>query len=541
MKALMCFIIFMALSAVFGIASAQESECPSSDTELFSTSVQLNAVPEGPALDWQRCLGGSMTEILYSIQETNDGGYITAGYAYSYDGDVSGHHGGWTDAWVVKLNSDGTFQWQQCLGGTGDDSAWSIIQTNDGGYSLAGRTTSDNGDVSGNHGGGDAWVVKINLDREIEWQRCLGGSGDDSAYSIQQTGDDGFIIAGDTYSNDGNVSGNHGGADAWVVKLDRNGTLEWQQCLGGSNYDCARSIRETDDGGYIIAGETHSNDGNVSGNHGSADAWVVKLNSGGALQWQKCLGGTSGDTVYSIEPAEGGGYLIAGETHSDDGDVSGKHGKWDGWVVKLDSGGTPEWQRCLGGSEGDSLRSIVKISDGSFITAGVTYSNDGDVSGNHGSGDYWVVKPAPESDVKKPDANFSADKTTGTSPLRVNFTDLSKNNATSWNWTFGDGGISETRNPVHIYTSAGNYTVSLTVSNDAGDDTDTKTDYIIVYPKGDFNHNGVVDIGDASKVAYMLVKIVPEDPGADFNFNGFVDIGDVSKIAYYIAGKTAGL
>jgi PKD repeat protein len=209
--------------------------------------------------------------------------------------------------------------------------------------------------------------------------------------------------------------------------------------------------------------------------------------------------------------------------------------------VKLDSGGTPEWQRCLGGSEGDSLRSIVKISDGSFITAGDTYSNDGDVSGNHGSGDYWVVKPAPESDVKKPDANFSADKTTGTSPLRVNFTDLSKNNATSWNWTFGDGGISETRNPVHIYTSAGNYTVSLTVSNDAGDDTDTKTDYIIVYPKGDFNHNGVVDIGDASKVAYMLVKIVPEDPGADFNFNGFVDIGDVSKIAYYIAGKTAGL
>ena len=528
----------MALSAVFGIASAQESEFPSSDAELFSASVQLNAVPEGPALDWQRCLGGSMTELLNSIQKTGDGGYITAGYAYSYDGDVSGHHGGWTDAWVVKLDSGVTLQWQQCFGGTGDDSAWGIIQTNDGGYSIAGRTTSDNGDFSGNHGSGDAWVVKINLDRETEWQQCLGGSGDDTAYSIQQTGDSGFIIAGETYSDDGNVSGNHGGGDAWIVKLDTNGTLQWQQCLGGSGYDNAKSIRETGDGGYIITGETFSNDGDAGGNHGGGDvwvvkvnsggtlqwqqclggaggdkaysiqktgdggyiiaggtssndgdaggnhgggdAWVVKLSSGGTLQWQQCLGGTSGDTAYSIEPAEGGGYLIAGETHSDDGDVSGKHGKWDGWVVKLDSGGTPEWQRCLGGSEGDSLRSIVQISDGIYITAGVTFSNDGDVSGSHGSGDFWVAKFAPESDVKKPDAGFSADKTTGTSPLTVNFTDLSKNNATSWNWSFGDGGISEIQNPVHTYTSAGNYTVSLTVSNDAGADTETKTDYIIV-------------------------------------------------------------
>ena len=111
----------------------------------------------------------------------------------------------------------------------------------------------------------------------IEWQRCLGGSGADIAYSIQQTIDGGFIVAGYTESNDGDVSGNHGCWDYWVVKLDSSGDIEWQRCLGGSRYDMAYSIQQNADGEFIVAGYTESNDGDVSGNHGSADYWIIKL------------------------------------------------------------------------------------------------------------------------------------------------------------------------------------------------------------------------------------------------------------------------
>ncbi|MGB4094684.1 MAG: T9SS type A sorting domain-containing protein, partial [Bacteroidales bacterium] len=145
------------------------------------------------------------------------------------------------------------------------------------GYIVAGETWSNDGDVSGNHGNSDYWVVKLNSSGDIEWQKCLGGTNSDWAYSIQQTNDSGFIVAGYTHSNNGDVSGNHGYYDYWVVKLNSSGDIEWQKCIGGTNYEFANSIQQTSDGGFIVAGETLSNNGDVSGNHGYSDAWVVKL------------------------------------------------------------------------------------------------------------------------------------------------------------------------------------------------------------------------------------------------------------------------
>ena len=232
----------------------------------------------------------------------------------------------------------------------------------------------------------------------IEWQKCLGGTSEDIAYSIQQTSDGGFIVAGETLSNDGDVSGNHGGRDAWVVKLNSSGDIIWKKCLGGTDHDFAYSIQQTSDGGFIVAGLTGSNDGDVSGNHGGSDAWVVKLNSSGNILWQKCLGGTDGDYANSIQQTSDGGFIVAGETESNDGDVSGNHGGFDSWVVKLNSSGNIEWQKCLGGTGWDWENSIQQTSDGGFIVAGYTNSNDGDVSGNHGSKDYWVVKLTNEPD-----------------------------------------------------------------------------------------------------------------------------------------------
>ncbi len=178
--------------------------------------------------------------------------------------------------------------------------------------------------------------------QEIEWQKCLGGSKTEIANSIQQTTDNGYIVAGTTWSKDGNVSGNHGGYDFWVVKLNSSGGIQWQKCLGGSDEDMANSIQQTTDGGYIVAGYTKSNNGDVSGKHGWSDFWIVKLNSAGQIEWQKCLGGGISDYAKSIQQTTDGGYIVAGFTESNDGDVNGWHlgfdYDWpstDFWVVKL--------------------------------------------------------------------------------------------------------------------------------------------------------------------------------------------------------------
>ena len=224
----------------------------------------------------KKTIGGTESDYAYSFKPTPDGGYIAAGYTYSHDGDVSGNHGD-ADAWVVKINSTGGIQWQKTLGGSNEEIARSIQLTTDGGYIIAAATKSDNGDVSGNHGGADAWIVKLNSNGGIQWQKTLGGTNEEIARSIQLTTDGGYIIAGSAKSNDGDVIGNHGGQDTWVVKLNDSGTILWQKSMGGTANDFANSIQLTSDGGFIVAGQAISTNGDINGNHGATDAWVIKL------------------------------------------------------------------------------------------------------------------------------------------------------------------------------------------------------------------------------------------------------------------------
>src|SRR5580765_679110 len=169
-------------------------------------------------------------------------------------------------------------QWQKSYGGSENDFAFSIKQITDGGYIVAGQTASNNGNVHGNHGDEDYWVIRLNKTGTLKWQKALGGTADESAFAVQQTTDGGFIVAGQSSSSNGNVTGNHGNLDFWVVKLDGNGNLTWQKSLGGSNSDFATSIQQTFDGGYIVAGGSCSNNGDVSGHHGNvsflSDYWV---------------------------------------------------------------------------------------------------------------------------------------------------------------------------------------------------------------------------------------------------------------------------
>jgi hypothetical protein len=346
------------------------------------------------AIQWQKALGGTAAENLLSIQPTPDGGYIASGLTYSNDGDVSGYHGGTeADAWVVKLSSSGNIQWQKVLGGsTGCDFANSILSTPDGGYIFVGHTDSHDGDVTSNAGERDVWFVKLSSSGDIQWQKSVGGAENDYAFSLQSTPDGGYVAVGYSYSNNGDVSGNHGDADTWVVKLSSSGAIQWQKSLGGSNEEIARSVQPTTDGGYIVAGSAKSNNGDVSGNHGDADAWVVKLGSSGAIQWQKSLGGSNEEIARSIQPTTDGGYIVTGSARSNNGDVSGNHGGQDTWVIKLSNNGSIQWQKSLGGTDNDFANSIQHTTDGGYIVAGQAISTNGDVGGNHGATDAWVIK-----------------------------------------------------------------------------------------------------------------------------------------------------
>ena len=353
--------------------------------------ISLSNLSIAQSIQWQKSLGGTNNERANHVKQTTDGGYIIAGESYSNDGDVSGNNG-LQDAWIVKLTNIGGISWQKSLGGTGDDRVTSIEQTTDGGYIVAGESDSNNGDVSGNHGFRDYWIIKLTSSGNISWQNSLGGSSYDHGYSIQQTTDGGYIVTGNSSSNDGDVTGNHGNIDGWVVKLTSTGNITWQKSLGGTSADYLTRILQTSDGGYIVLGSSMSNDGDVTGNNGGIDYWVVKLTSIGNITWEKSLGGSSSEFASSIEQTTDGGYILAGSSYSNDGDVTGNQGNSDAWIVKLTSTGVISWQKSFGGTADDSGVSIQQTSDGKYIVAGYSNSIDGDVTGNHGLNDYWLVK-----------------------------------------------------------------------------------------------------------------------------------------------------
>ncbi|MFA6524268.1 MAG: T9SS type A sorting domain-containing protein [Candidatus Paceibacterota bacterium] len=337
---------------------------------------------------WQKCFGGMYGDVGYSIQQTTDGGYVVAGVTSSNDGDMIGNHGG-SDCLIIKLDALGDIQWQKCIGGSGNEEAYFIQKTFDGGYIFSGFSSSNDGEIVGNHGGYDYLIVKLNYAGNIQWQKSLGGSGDDVAYCIKQTTDSGYVVAGYSQSNNGDVTGNIGSCDYWIVKLNSTGSIVWEKNFGGINTEFALSIEQTSDEGFIISGMSNSNDGDVIGNHGGTDCLLLKLNSGGDIQWEKSLGGTGADYLYNIRKTLDKGYIAVGYSNSDscNGNSNG-----DLWIVKMDSLGNILWQKCFGGSDVDIGYCIEQIDSNSYIFSGMSGSSDVDLTNNHGNTDFWVVK-----------------------------------------------------------------------------------------------------------------------------------------------------
>ena len=384
---------------------------------------------------WENNYGGSDEDFASSVQQTDDGGYIVAGSSESADGDVSGNSGD-EDYWVMKLDASGNILWEGNYGGSGIDLAGSVQQTDDGGYIVAGSSESDDGDVSGNNGSFDYWLVKLDSSGTILWEGNYGGGGLDEASSVQQTDDGGYIVAGSSLSAGGDLSGNNGFSDYWLVKLDVSGIIQWENNYGGSNRERARSVQQTDDGGYIVAGLSRSDDGDVSGNNGVTDYWLVKLDTSGNILWEGNYGGSNGDEAKSVQQTDDGGYIVAGTSISDDGDVSGNNGTVDYWLVKLDASGTILWEGNYGGSDFDVASSVQQTDDGGYIVAGMSFSNDGDVSGNNGFSDYWLLK-------------------------------LDSSGIILWEGNYGGGSIDEA--PSVQQTDDGGYIVAGNSSSDDGD------------------------------------------------------------------------
>ncbi len=277
-------------------------------------------------------------DVANQIILTRDSGYFVIGETDSRDGDITGPIHGSREVWVVKLNSSGVRQWQKCLGGPSSDGGESCIQTNDGGFLLAGNTSSIGGDVSGFHYSiyGDMWVVKIDSIGKIQWQRCYGGTGIDGASTVMTSSDGNIFIFGTTSSRDGDVTGLIGNLDFWLLKIDSMGTILWQKCFGGIYGELAKTASPTSDGGIVMIGLAAADNGMVSGTHGGfGDYWICKIDSSGNFQWGKALGGSGEDLGNAIRETLDGGYLAAGYTTSTDGDITSNHGLKDYWIVKL--------------------------------------------------------------------------------------------------------------------------------------------------------------------------------------------------------------
>ncbi len=367
--------------------------------------VKMNSIG---SIQWQKTYGGSQDENGGAIIEALDGGFVIAASTNSGDGDLQGIRQpdiSQSDVWILKIDTAGKIMWQKIYGGSGNDFATSIVPGSEGEYVVSAATESSDGDVKGYHGGSgfDIWVFQISETGSLGWQKTFGGTQDDEG-GIMQISGGGFAIIGTTYSHDGDVIGRHAIdtslSDAWLVKLSGTGNIEWQRTYGGSKYEEGNSLIETFDRGYAIAGLTTSTDGDASGLHGSyfSDCWVVKTDNAGKIEWQRSLGGSSGDIAYSILQTADSGYVVSANTSSTDGDVVGFHGVSDCWVFKLSKSGNLLWQKTFGGSASDanSGAGIMPTANSGFLIATVTSSSDGDVSGRRGDstrdGDIWLVK-----------------------------------------------------------------------------------------------------------------------------------------------------
>jgi gliding motility-associated-like protein len=283
-----------------------------------------------------------------------------------------------------------TILWKKTLGGTLNETLNSTYETTDGGYILGGQTSSANGDVKGTRKGAfDAWVVKIDATGDIEWQKDFGGSRDDIVTSVKETSDQGFIVEGYTASTDGDFSSNHGGTDIFVIKLSKNGSVEWIKCFGGTLDEKSSEVVCSSEGGYLLTGSAKSFNGDLLGQSPmDADAWVLKISNTGVIEWQKLFGSNFTDFCKTVKQLPNKNYVLA----SNIGTASGSNQREDILVSMIKPNGSIVSQTSYGGTRQEFASCLELTPDGGFIILGKTNSNNGSITKNQGDFDIWLLK-----------------------------------------------------------------------------------------------------------------------------------------------------
>lgn len=303
--------------------------------------IKTNAI--GDTL-WTKTYGGTSDDGGRAVQQTTDGGYVIIGYSSSFN-----------NIYLLKTTGNGNISWSKTYSGSGTAEGQSVIQTSDGGYFISGD-------------GNDINLIKTDSNGDTLWTRVYGGTGSCRAYSVQETNDGGYII-------NGYAQGSTTGTDYYLLKINAFGDSLWTRTYGGISSEQGRSVKQTNDGGYIIAGKTFASFG-----VGSDDVYLIRTDSIGNVLWSKTFGGTNDDRAYDVEQTNDGGFIIAGETESFGA------GSIDVYLLKTDSNGTLMWSKTYGGSDWDAARSIQQTTDGGYIINGFS------ASFNAGDFDIYLIK-----------------------------------------------------------------------------------------------------------------------------------------------------
>lgn len=315
---------------------------------------------------WTKTFGGTSNDVAASVQQDpTDGSFIVAGFTMSFGA------GGW-DVYLIKTDSSGNTLWTQTYGGTANEVGYSVQQTIDGGFIVAGYTSSFGA------GNSDIYLIKTDSNGDVLWTQTYGGTERERGHCVQQTTDGGYIIVGDTRSYGAGID------DIYLIKTDSDGTVHWTQTFGGSSMDHGWYVQQTTpDGGYIVSGRTWSFGA------GSSDAYLIRVDSGGDTLWTQTYGDILGDAGYCVQQTIGGGFIIAGTS------MSASSGVDNIYLIKTDSSGDTLWTETCGGTNTDQGTSVQQTSDGGYIVTGATRS--------YGAGgfDVWLVKLEPETGIEE--------------------------------------------------------------------------------------------------------------------------------------------
>ncbi len=343
-------------------------------------------------------IGSDQNEYLFDLQLTADGGFIAVGSRWPVTASA--------DVWVVKGNATGHVQWERTFGGTADDSGTVVIQTRDGGYAIGASSASNPGGSksSGSFGAHDFWLIRLDASGDKLWEKSFGGSKADDLRAVVQTDDGGFLLGGDSSSPASGTKtspyrgDNQYGADFWIVRTDVDGNQLWDQSYGGTQGNYLEGVSPAADGGFLLAGSSSSGKtGNKTVDSiGGTDFWIVRIDRGGGILWQRTFGGTGYDYLHSVASTGDGGFLLGGDSQSEPGGTKSSplFGYIDAWLVRIDAEGQPLWEASFGGQGFDSAEAVHQLADGGFIFGGVSGSLP---SGNksspwHGGSDYWMVR-----------------------------------------------------------------------------------------------------------------------------------------------------